>query len=77
MCSILNVVVGGGFYVVNLVVVGEILSAVSDYSLSIEVGIVIIAVVSYVISIFGFKLIHTYEKYSWMVTFVLMCVLYG
>ena len=60
--SVLNVIVGGGFYVVNLVVVGQILSAVSDFTMSITVGIVIIAIVSYVISIFGFRMIHTYEK---------------
>jgi NCS1 nucleoside transporter family len=77
LCSILNIVVGGGFAVVNYVVVGQILSAVSDYTMSITVGIIIIAIVSYVVSIFGFKLIHSFEKYSWIYTFILMCVLIG
>lgn len=73
----LNIIVGGGFFVVNLVVVGQMLSAVSDYSMSITVGIVIIAVVSYLVSIFGYRIIHTYEKYSWIITFILMLVLVG
>lgn len=60
---------------VNFVVVGQVLSAVSDYTMTITVGIVIIAVISYVISIFGFRLIHTFEKYSWIYTFVLLIVL--
>ena len=77
LCSVLNVVIGGGFAVVNYVVVGQILSAVSDYKMSITVGIIIIAILSYVISIFGFKLIHTFEKYSWIGTFILMLVLIG
>lgn len=77
LCSVLNIVVGGGFAVVNYVVVGQILSAVSNYTMSITVGIVIIAVISYVVSIFGFKLIHTFEKYSWIYTFILLCVLIG
>lgn len=68
LCSVLNIVVGGGFAVVNYVVVGQILSAVSGYTMSITVGIVIIAVISYVVSIFGFRLIHTFEKYSWIYT---------
>jgi purine-cytosine permease-like protein len=59
------------------VVVGQILSAVSDYKMSITVGIVIIAIISYVISIFGFKFIHTFEKYSWIYTFILLLVLIG
>jgi purine-cytosine permease-like protein len=45
--------------------------------MTITVGIVIIAVLSYVISVFGFKLIHTFEKYSWIGTFILLLVLIG
>ncbi|MCJ1474350.1 hypothetical protein MMC13_003008 [Lambiella insularis] len=77
LCSVLNVIVGGGFAVVNFVVVGQILSAVSDYTMSITVGIVIIAIISYIISVFGFQLIHSFEKYSWIGTFILLCVLIG
>lgn len=45
--------------------------------MTIAVGCVIIAVISYVVSVFGFKIIHTYEKYSWIMSFVLMLVLIG
>ena len=77
LCSILNVIIGGGFCVVNVVICGQILSAVSDYTMSISVGCVIIAVLSYLISVFGFGIIHTYEKYAWIPTMVLLCVLIG
>ncbi|ATZ55357.1 hypothetical protein BCIN_11g06180 [Botrytis cinerea B05.10] len=77
LCSVLNVIIGGGFAVVNIVVVGQILAAVSDYSMTIVVGIIIIAVVSYIVSIFGFRIIHTWEKYSWIMTFIIMCILIG
>ena len=77
LASILNVLVGGGFAVVNVVVCGQILSAVSDYTMTISVGCVIVAVISYVVSVFGFSIIHTYEKYSWIVAFILLCVLLG
>lgn len=73
----LNILVGGGFAVVNVVVCGQILSAVSDYTMTISVGCVIIAVISYVVSVFGFALIHTFEKYSWILAFILLCVLIG
>ena len=69
--------IGGGYAVVNLVVVGQVLSAVSDYKMTITVGIVIVAVVTYVVSLFGFRIIHTYEKYSWIWTLVLLLVLLG
>lgn len=77
LCSVLNVVVGGGFAVVNVVITGQMLSAVSNYSMTISVGCVIVAIISYVVSIFGFKMIHTFEKYSWIVSFILIAVLYG
>ena len=77
LCAVLNVLVAVGFAVVNCVVVGQILSAVSDYTISITVGIVIIAIISYIVSVFGFKLIHTFEKYSWISTFILLLVLIG
>ncbi len=77
LCSVLNVVIGGGFAVVNVVVVGQILSAVSNYTMTLAVGCIIIAVIGYVVSVFGFALIHTYEKYSWIMTVIILCVLIG
>ncbi len=45
--------------------------------MTISVGCVIVAVLSYVVSVFGFALIHTWEKYSWIMAFILLCVLIG
>lgn len=75
LCSVLNILIGAGFSVVNLVTTGGMLSAVSGYSMTISVGIIIIAIISYVISIFGFKMIHQWEKYSWIVTAILLIIL--
>ncbi|KAG9240972.1 permease for cytosine/purines, uracil, thiamine, allantoin-domain-containing protein [Calycina marina] len=77
LCSVLNVLIGSGFAIVNVVVCGQLLSAVSDFKMTISVGCVIITVLSYVISIFGFKIIHTFEKYSWIAGFILLCVMIG
>ncbi|CCU81768.1 purine-cytosine permease [Blumeria hordei DH14] len=76
-CSLLNVVIGIGYTTVNVVVVGQILSAVSDYKISIIVGCVIISILGYLVSLFGFKIIHTYEKYSWISIFIVFCILYS
>lgn len=77
LCSVLEVVIGGGFTVVNIVVCGQILSAVSDYTMTISVGCVIAVVFSYIVSVFGFAIIHTYEKYAWIPGTILICVLLG
>src|SRR6202012_1543591 len=77
LCSVLNVVIGAGFAVVNVVVGGQLLSAVSDYTMTISIGCVIVTVISYVVSVFGFAFIHTFQKSSWISAFVLLCVLIG
>jgi purine-cytosine permease-like protein len=77
LCSVLNVLIGGGFAVVNVVICGQALSAVSNYTLTISVGCVIITVISYFVSVFGFAMIHTFEKYAWIMAFILLCVLIG
>lgn len=61
----------------SVVTAGQLLSAVSDFSLSINVGCVIVCVVGYLVSVGGFGIIHTFEKYMWIAAFVLECVLVG
>jgi len=75
LCSLLSVIVAGGFGVVNIVITGQLLSAVSDYTMSVSVGIVIVTVVSYLISVFGFRYVHTFLKYCWIISFILLLVL--
>lgn len=77
LCVVLNLFTIGGFLVVGLILVGQLLSAVSDFSMSITVGIVIVSILDFLISLFGFQVLHTFEKYSWIVAFVLLWVLLG
>ncbi|KAI1614913.1 permease for cytosine/purines, uracil, thiamine, allantoin-domain-containing protein [Exophiala viscosa] len=77
VCAVINIVVNVGFAVVSLVLAGQLLSAVSDYKMTIDVGCVIVSLVSYLISFAGFGMIHTFEKYMWILAFILECVLVG
>lgn len=54
---------------------GQLLSAVSNYTLTLSLGIVIIGTTSFLISLFGYRLIQRFEQYSWIVTFILFIVL--
>jgi purine-cytosine permease-like protein len=48
---------------IDAVVAGQILSAVSpNGSLTVEVGIVITAVVTWLVTTFGIKIFHHYER---------------
>ncbi|KAH3685022.1 hypothetical protein WICPIJ_004002 [Wickerhamomyces pijperi] len=66
-----------GWSVVNCVVGGEILSSVSDGKIPLFVGIIIVAVISFTVSIFGIKQLLRIEKYisiPVMVMFMLMFI---
>ncbi|KAH8811203.1 putative NCS family nucleoside transporter [Xylogone sp. PMI_703] len=77
LCCVLNVAVNIGYATISSIVGGQLLRAVSGGSLPIVVGIVIVVVVAFVVSFFGYAIIHHYERYAWFAAFVLICVLWG
>ncbi|KAI9926772.1 hypothetical protein ASPWEDRAFT_143114 [Aspergillus wentii DTO 134E9] len=73
----LNVVEQLGWASVSCITGGLALSAVSDGRLSIAVGVVIVACVSFVFSFIGLKGVMMYEQYAWMLFFVIFVIIYG
>ncbi|EXJ80554.1 hypothetical protein A1O1_08700 [Capronia coronata CBS 617.96] len=76
-CGFLNIIVNIGFGTINCIIAGQLLRGVSGDTLSDAVGIIIVLLGSYVISFFGFRVIHMYESVAWILIFVLICVQYG
>jgi len=62
VCCALNVLTNLGYCMVNCVVGGQILSRVSGGGLSVLVGIVIIAGLSWIMAMFGMKIFAIYER---------------
>lgn len=58
----LNIVIMVGYGTIDCIIGGQILSAVSGGTMSIIVGIVIVAFVSWVVAVFGIKIFHIYER---------------
>jgi purine-cytosine permease-like protein len=77
LAAVLNVVINVGYATIAAIVAGQLLRAVSGGGMTLAVGIVIIVVVAWAVSFFGYAIIHHYERYAWMFAFVLLCVLYG
>lgn len=77
LCSVLNVIINIGYATIASIVGGQLLRAVSGGSLPLVVGIVIVVVVAFAISFFGYAIIHHYERYAWFFAFILICVLWG
>ena len=75
---ILNLIVLLGYSLIGIVVAGQILSAVSSHgSLSVVVGIIIVAIITWVLSTFGIKIIFVYVRYAWLPTLIAYSILYG
>jgi purine-cytosine permease-like protein len=63
LCVLLNLVVMLGYAMIDAVVAGQMLSAVSpDGKLTVEVGIVITAILTWLVTTFGIKIFHHYER---------------
>jgi len=75
---ILNIIVLLGYSMIDCVVAGQILSAVSpNGSLSVIVGIVIVAVLTWMITTFGYSYFHYYERVAWIPQLIVYCILAG
>ncbi|KAI4177264.1 MAG: hypothetical protein LQ346_007721 [Caloplaca aetnensis] len=75
---ILQLIVLLGYSMIDLVIAGQILSAVSaNGSLSIVVGIIVVAIIGWTISTFGIWVFHAYQRYSYIPQLIVFSILYG
>lgn len=75
---LLNIIIVLGYALVNAVVAGQIISAVSSTgNLSVVVGIVVVAVLTWLITTFGYSVFHLYERYASLPQLIVVCVLAG
>ncbi|KAF2124439.1 hypothetical protein P153DRAFT_302071 [Dothidotthia symphoricarpi CBS 119687] len=74
---ILNLIVLLGYAMIDCVVAGQILSAVSGNDMSIVVGIIIVAVIAWAVTTFGYQIFHFYERWAWLPQLVVLCILAG
>jgi purine-cytosine permease-like protein len=66
-----------GYGTIACIISGQILSAVSGGSMTIIVGIIIVALISWIVAVFGMAIFHTYERYSWIPQVVVLLILAG
>lgn len=74
---LLNAATVTGFSVIAAVVGGQSLSAVSDGDLSWNVGIAITCVVALILSFFGYRILHLYERWSWIPVLIAIVIAVG
>ncbi|KAG8972568.1 hypothetical protein FRC05_009801 [Tulasnella sp. 425] len=75
--ALLNAATMMGFMILNCILGGETLASVSDGSLSWNVGIVIIAIVSLFISFCGYRVLNWYERIAWLPILIIFIIALG
>jgi len=75
---LLNLIILLGYSMIDLVVAGQLLNAVStNGSLSVVVGIIIVAIIGWGITTFGIEIFHTYMRYAWLPQLIAVSILFG
>ena len=75
---ILNIIVLLGYSLLDCVVGGQILSAVSpNGSMSVVVGVIIVAVITWAVTTFGISVFHYYERYAFIPQIIVFSILFG
>ncbi|EER29121.1 hypothetical protein D8B26_000395 [Coccidioides posadasii str. Silveira] len=74
---LLNLATVSGFTIIDCVIGGQTLSALNSSDVSVNVGIVIVAVLALFISFFGYKVLHRYERYGWVPVFISIVIATG
>lgn len=65
LTALLNIILTIGYGVTACIIAGQILSAVSGGSMSIVVGIIITALITWLVTVFGMALFQTYQRYDY------------
>lgn len=76
LVAIFNVCACIGWSAVNSIVGAQLLVAVNG-NLPSEVAIVIIAIATFLITLFGYKIVHIYEFWSWIPTTIIFLITLG
>lgn len=64
--AIFNVAACIGWSAVNVIVGGQLLVALSNGAIPLWVGILVIAIITTIVSIYGYRYVHRYERYAWI-----------
>ncbi|KAI1384264.1 putative vitamin B6 transporter [Hypoxylon trugodes] len=77
LAALFNIVINLGYGLIDCIVSGQLLSAVSGGTMSPIVGIVVTALITLGVSIFGTKVLHFYQGYAWIPQVAVLFILIG
>jgi len=74
--AVFNILACVGWSAVNVIVGAQLFNAVNG-NMPGWAGIIVIAAATFLITLFGYKIVHTYERYSWIPCFIIFLIILG
>ncbi|PQE29986.1 purine-cytosine permease protein [Rutstroemia sp. NJR-2017a WRK4] len=74
--AIFNVLACIGWSSVNVIVGAQLFHAVNG-NMPGWAGVIVIAAATFLVTLFGYKIVHTYERYSWIPCFIIFLIVLG
>jgi NCS1 nucleoside transporter family len=73
--AIFNVAACIGWSAVNVIIGGQLVAAMTNGAIPRWAGILIIAILTTVVSIYGYRYVHRYERYAWIPMAIIFAIL--
>lgn len=74
---LLNIVIMLGYGLIDSLLCGQMLSAVAGGSMTVIVGTIVSSIITLLVTAFGIKLFHIYERYAFVPQVLVLFVLVG
>lgn len=75
--TLLNIILMVGYCTIDAILGGQMLSAVNGGGISIALGIVVVQIVCWIVTVFGMRPFQVYERCAWVPQLVALLVLSG
>jgi NCS1 nucleoside transporter family len=76
LMALFNVITCIGWSVVNVIVGGQLVQALSGGAVPSWIGIIVIAALTTIVSLYGYRYVHRYERYAWIPMAIIFLILF-
>ncbi|HJT58302.1 MAG TPA: cytosine permease, partial [Ktedonobacteraceae bacterium] len=74
--ALFNVAACIGWSTVNVIIGGQLVNSLSNGAIPVWIGILVIALLTTLVSIYGYRYVHRYERYSWIPMAIIFLILF-
>ena len=74
--ALFNVAACIGWSTVNVIIGGQLVNSLSNGAVPVWLGILVIAILTTIVSIYGYRYVHRYERWSWIPMAIIFLILF-